>query len=176
MVQMAKATIVGAALTKIGCQRARNYYPVELGRRDRGRSIYIQHQGKYGGEGMSAIIQRNREGKLDHAERCDLVGAAKSALRRAGTQHTTFIWRGVLLHYGLTDHGAYAIAEGPNSDESEWRMETRDPFTNAVPFAEYGNDVTQMSDEELMRRMAWDDREENPWRDEVRRRYPHGPK
>jgi hypothetical protein len=108
-------------------------------------------------------------------------GAAKNALRSSGARHTTFIWRGVLLHYGLTDHGVWTIADGHSSEESGWYMVTRDPFTNAEPFPEYGIeedggavcvDPTKLTDRELIDRMMSDDREDNPWRNEYRRRHP----
>jgi hypothetical protein len=117
------------------------------------------------------LLQRIRKGKLTHDERCDLVTAAKAALRRAGTRSTAFIWRGELLWYGPTTEGVYVIAEGRSSDESEWSMATRDPFTDLAPFPEYG-DVKQMADDELMRRMAWSDTDDNVYRDELRRRHP----
>jgi hypothetical protein len=79
------------------------------------------------------IAQKIREGKLTHDERCDLVSAAKDALRRSGATFTKFIWRGVLLNYGLTDRGAYVINEADTSEETEWAIVTKDPYTGIDP-------------------------------------------
>jgi hypothetical protein len=79
------------------------------------------------------IIERLRKGDLTLDERCDLVEAAKSALYREGGCSTTFLWRGTLLHYGKIREGTWLIAEGDNSDESEWVIVTHDPHTGVDP-------------------------------------------
>jgi hypothetical protein len=112
-------------------------------------------------------LQRLRECNLEYDEQVELVEAAKSALRRSGTSSTTFIWRGEVLHYGLTDKGVYALADGCDSDESEWAIAMPDP--NA-PYADRDR-IARMTDAELLHAIVW-----SPisiaYIDEVRRRDP----
>ena len=78
------------------------------------------------------MAEKIRQNKLTHDERCDLVETAKAALRRSGAAFTKFIWRGVLLNYGLTNDGSYVINENDNPGD-DWHIITRDPYTGVDP-------------------------------------------
>jgi hypothetical protein len=39
----------------------------------------------------------------------------------------------VLLNYGLTDRGVYLINEADTSEETEWAIVTKDPYTGIDP-------------------------------------------
>jgi hypothetical protein len=102
------------------------------------------------------------------------VAAAKSALRRDGGDSTDFLWRGEMFHYGKTMQGVWVIGEG--IEETQQGLATLDPFTDELPFPGYyeptEQTLKQMTDSELLVKIAWSDADDGPYHEEVRRRYP----